>query len=138
MAGKKEQITKVNKATQFQPGQSGNPAGRPKGVPNTKTRLLRFLTLEQEGTNPVTKDRETFTVAELMDLQQIAKALKGDLQAYSALLDRLEGRPPSTTDLNVNGTLSVGLLSDADQDKVGRLLKAINGSSTGQTDNTTD
>ena len=137
MAGRKD-IHKDGAVTQFKKGQSGNPAGRPKGVPNTKTRLLRFLTLEQEGTNPVTKEREQFTVAELMDLQQIAKALKGDLQAYSALLDRLEGKPASTTDLNVNGTLSVGLLSDADQDKVGRLLKVINGSSAGQTDNTTD
>ena len=57
----------------FREGQSGNPNGRPKGVPNTSTRLERFLSAVKRGKNPTTGEEEEFTVAELMDLQQIAK-----------------------------------------------------------------
>lgn len=94
MAGKSEQIIKDGKKTRFKKGKSGNPAGRPPGVPNVKTRLQRFLNLVQNGKNPVTGEQEEFTVAELMDLKQIAKALNGDLQSYNALMDRLEGKAP--------------------------------------------
>jgi Family of unknown function (DUF5681) len=87
----------------FEPGKSGNPAGRPPGIPNTKTRLLRLLTLEQEITNPVNGKKEMFTVAEQMDLAMINKARKGDTRAYQALVDRLEGKPQQYTDLTTDG-----------------------------------
>lgn len=93
MAGKPEQIIKDGEKTRFKPGQTGNPNGRPPGVPNTATRLQRFLNLVQKGKNPVTKEDEEFTVAELMDLQQIAKAMKGDTAAWEKLINRLEGMP---------------------------------------------
>lgn len=91
------------KETQFKPGQSGNPAGRPKGVPNTKTRLQRILNLIEEHKNPVTGELEKFTVAELLDMQQVIKARKGDTRAYQILLDRLEGRPQQSVDMTTNG-----------------------------------
>ncbi len=91
------------KETQFKPGQSGNPAGRPKGVPNTKTRLQRILNLIEEHKNPVTGELEKFTVAELLDMQQVIKARKGDTKAYQILLDRLEGRPQQSVDMTTNG-----------------------------------
>ena len=87
----------------FKPGQSGNPAGRPKGVPNTKTRLQRILNLIEQHKNPVTGEMEAFTVAELLDMQQIIKARKGDTRAYQILLERLEGRPSQSVDLTTNG-----------------------------------
>lgn len=77
----------------FKTGQSGNPNGRPKGVPNTSTRLQRFLNATRRGKNPVSGEEEEFTVAELMDLQQIAKAIKGDTAAWEKILDRLEACP---------------------------------------------
>lgn len=86
------------KLKSFEPGQSGNQKGRPKGVPNAKTRMERFLELSINGKNPITKEDELFTVAELMDLQVISKAIKGDLQAWEKINDRLEGKAKQTTE----------------------------------------
>lgn len=74
-------------------GEIRNPKGKPKGVPNTKTRLKRLLLLMSEMKNPVTGEIEGFTVAEQMDLAMISQARGGNVRAYNAILDRLEGRP---------------------------------------------
>lgn len=75
---------------------------KPKGVPNTKTRLKRLLLLTEDLTNPITKEVEGFTVAEQLDLAQVIKARKGDTRAYTALMDRLEGKPIQSIDMNVS------------------------------------
>ncbi len=85
------------------PGEVRNPNGRPKGVPNSKTRLARLLTLVQNIQNPITGEQEGFTVAEQMDMQQILKALGGDTKAYQAVTDRLEGRPAQAVDVTSGG-----------------------------------
>lgn len=84
---------KISPATEWKKGQSGNLNGRPKGTLNSATRLKRFLELYQEKTNPVTGEKELFTVAEQMDMALIAKALKGDIRAYQEIFDRFEGKP---------------------------------------------
>ena len=91
----------------FPKGVSGNPAGRPKGVPNSKTRLLRILELTQKKRNPVTGEDEEFSIAEQMDLQLINKALKGDMKAYEILMDRLEGKPKQSSEVDVKGGLNI-------------------------------
>ena len=91
----------------FPKGVSGNPAGKPKGVQNSKTRLLRLLELVQKKRNPITGEEEEFTVLEMMDMQMIAKALKGDQRAYQEIMDRLEGKPKQSTELEVSGGLNV-------------------------------
>jgi len=97
-----------NKDTQFKKGESGNENGRPKGVPNSSTRLTRLLELVQRKKNPVTGEIEDFTTIELMDMAQIAKSLKGDTRAYEALLDRLEGKAKQEINQNVtNNELKV-------------------------------
>lgn len=102
--------------TPFKKGQVANPNGRPKGVPNSKTRLLRLLELVQVKTNPITGDKEEFSVAEQLDLVILQKAFKGDLNAYKELMDRLEGRAKQTTDINANiqGTIQIVIEPDAD------------------------
>jgi len=88
-------------------GEVRNPNGKPKGVQNSKTRLLRLLELVTKVRNPVTGEEEEFSIAEQLDMQIIAKARKGDLKAYEIILDRLEGKPKQSTELEVSGGLNV-------------------------------
>ena len=95
---------KPPKSTQFQPGQSGNPKGRPKGVKNLATDLeeeLEQFVIVHEGnqTLKVTKQR-----AMLKSL--FAKALKGDVRATSALITLIVGLEQSKAQSNDDGTLS--------------------------------
>jgi hypothetical protein len=57
--------------------------------------------------NPVTGEEEDFSIAEQLDMQIIAKARKGDLKAYEIILDRLEGKPKQSTELDINGTMTI-------------------------------
>ena len=66
-----------------------NRNGRPRGTENSKKRLWRLFQLSQTVKNPVTKKMEEFTVLEQMDMALINKALKGDINAYKDILDRL-------------------------------------------------
>ena len=88
-------------------GEVRNPNGKPKGVQNSKTRLLRLLELVTKVRNPVTGEEEDFSIAEQLDMQIIAKARKGDLKAYEIILDRLEGKPKQSTELEVSGGLNI-------------------------------
>jgi hypothetical protein len=92
--------------TPFQKGNPGGP-GRPKGVPNSKTRLLRLLELVQTQTNPITGEKEEFTVAEQLDMVLINKARKGDIRAYQEVMDRLEGRAKQSTEVEISGGMTI-------------------------------
>jgi len=102
--------------TPYPKGVSGNPAGKPKGTEHSKTRLRRLLDLVQKKRNPITGEEEEFTVLEMMDMQMIAKALKGDQRAYEAVVDRLEGKPKQTTDItaDIKGNVQITIEPDAD------------------------
>jgi hypothetical protein len=91
----------------FPKGVSGNPSGKPKGTEHSKTRLKRILDLVQKKRNPITGEEEEFTVLELMDMQIIAKALKGDQRAYQEVIDRLEGKPKQTSEVEVSGGMTI-------------------------------
>jgi hypothetical protein len=90
-----------------QKGEVRNPKGRGKGVLNSKTRLLKLLELVTTTKNPVTGEEEEFTIAEQLDMQIIAKARKGDLKAYEILLDRLEGKPKQSTEVELTGGINI-------------------------------
>lgn len=113
----KDQTPDIGKDTQFKEGESGNPAGKPKGVPHSKTRLLRLLQLTENLKNPVTGEMEGFTVAEQLDMQQIIKARKGDTKAYTVILDRLEGKPDQAIDQNITGELNIALVEFVGDDE---------------------
>lgn len=88
-----------NKDQQFKPGESGNPEGRPPGTENSSTRLKKIFGVIQSKMNKVTQAQEELTVLEQMDIEQVIKALDGDTAAYEKLLDRYEGKPIQTNQL---------------------------------------
>ena len=75
------------KATQFQPGQSGNPAGRPHGRPSLDELLLEEaarLGKFQAGDKVMHMDRDRALMRKLFDI-----ALQGDVRAIQLVTERL-------------------------------------------------
>ena len=87
----------MNKEDNLRPawekGESGNPAGRPKGSKNRSTIARRWLEVNQSLKNPITGENETMSQEDLMTLALIKKAREGDVNAYKALMDSGYGAP---------------------------------------------
>lgn len=75
----------------FQKGKSGNPGGRPKGIPNLSTILVNVL-----GKNGKEKQTEAEKILEALK----KKALNGDVRAAELLLDRAYGKPKQGIELS--------------------------------------
>ena len=75
------------KSTQFKPGQSGNPKGRPKGRQNTYTLLGELLhqkiLITQDG-RQLKIDKQTAIL-----LQAVNRAVKGDLRAIQNIFPHM-------------------------------------------------
>lgn len=93
-------ISEAGKKTRWKKGESGNKNGKPAGVLHSRTRLLRLLEVVVREENPITREIEEFTILEKMDAAQIGKALNGDISAWNAILDRLEGKPAQGVELS--------------------------------------
>lgn len=72
-------VVEVGKPYRFQPGQSGNPSGRPKGLADFRARIAGY------------SEKAERTIVELLDSDND----RVRLAAASELLDRLYGRPTS-------------------------------------------
>jgi hypothetical protein len=72
----------------FKPGQSGNPAGRPKGTDLT-TRLRKIVEESDQG------------VADALMRAAVKAALKGDYRFWKEILDRLDGPVTQKQDQDV-------------------------------------
>jgi hypothetical protein len=77
----------------WEKGESGNPAGRPKGSKNRSTIARQWLEVNQNLKNPLTGENETMSQEDLMTLALIKKAREGDVNAYKALMDSGYGAP---------------------------------------------
>jgi hypothetical protein len=101
------------------PGDLGHAnAGRPKGTPNRKTLFAKFLLLETEYPNPITKAREVMTVAEAIALAQIAKAGKGDPSAYDRVMDAMFGKIPDRVEVAPSDGFPMEEMSDEDLEQL--------------------
>lgn len=97
----------------FQPGQSGNPGGRPKAVKKLAEACREFL--ESEGGDGKTK------LEEVLHALYMRATAEGDPTAAKALLDRGWGTPVETKDLNIT--------TDATQTQLGQWLADMDGKS---------
>jgi hypothetical protein len=77
----------------FKKGQSGNPNGRPKKLPELDKLLADVLGEEKDGI--------TAAEAILKKLRQMAA--QGNIRAAEVLLDRGYGKPKQHTDITSNG-----------------------------------
>lgn len=87
----------------FQPGESGNPSGRPKGSRNRSTIVREWLEVKQKERNPLTGQTEELEQQDLMTLALIKKAREGDVQAYRELMDSAHGKIEQKTDITSKG-----------------------------------
>lgn len=77
-----------NPDTQFKPGQSGNPGGRPRKLPLTD----RAAVVAEQTTFGGKPLPPGVTVADMVVLGWYKAAMKGDAAARRDLLERLEGK----------------------------------------------
>lgn len=78
----------------FQPGQSGNPKGRPKSI--TMSEAYRRELAKVDPADPQGR-----TYAEVLAEQIIIKARGGDVRAVREITDRTEGKPKQTVTLTL-------------------------------------
>jgi len=94
---KKQQKRVIGKP--FEKGQSGNPAGRPKGSISIVAELKKKLEEVPKENNP---DKKRYV--DMLVLTAIKKVLvDGDTQMIKDIIDRVDGRPnqPIESDLNI-------------------------------------
>ena len=108
--------------TRFRPGQSGNPAGRPK----RKTLGERIADLLDETDlygKPIPGGR---SVADLLAEAIVREALKGKFAFAKEVLDRTEGKVPDRVAGPEGGpTMDLSVLSDEELDALGRILAKL-------------
>jgi hypothetical protein len=83
--------------TAFKPGQSGNPAGRPKSI--TLSEALRI-----ELAKVLPNDTRERTFAELIAQQLVKAAATGNILAAKEIADRTEGKPKQAIAMDMNVT----------------------------------
>lgn len=82
----------------WQPGESGNPNGRPKGARSLSTILKEMLEEEIEVNIDGVKSKKQFQ--EVIIRKLIKKANDGDIKAIQEIFDRVEGKSKQVVDMN--------------------------------------
>jgi hypothetical protein len=92
----------------FKKGQTGNPNGRPRKLPELDKLLADVMGEEKDG----------LSAAEAILKALRAKATKGDIRAAELLLDRAYGKAKQTIDnnLNVSQPLVITLTASNDEE----------------------
>jgi hypothetical protein len=93
----KPKAQSANLRPRWQPGQSGNPSGRP--------RQLLSIAIRELLREDCPADKLGRTWAEVIALTMAKRALKGNVEAAKFLGDRAEGKPPQS--IALSGDLDV-------------------------------
>ena len=88
-------------------GEVRNPKGRPKGSKNRSTIIRHWLQAVTDGKNPITGDIDKMSVDDRLTLSILAKAMKGDTQAYKALMDSAYGQPKQQMEIDHSGGINI-------------------------------
>ena len=88
-------------ANQWQPGQSGNPAGRPPGIRYLSELARDILRDTRKG------DTDGKTTDELVVLALVKQALKGNTKAIEMIHDWTEGKVTDTHRIESEGIVSI-------------------------------
>lgn len=116
-------------ATPFQPGQSGNPAGKPKGSQSRATIAKKVLSMSINTPKDILDSfKEEYpdlpkkiTIEEAMTLAIAKKALKkGDYLRYKTIMDSAYGAPKQEVEHSgeVEIGFDIGTLSDQDLETI--------------------
>lgn len=99
---------KPPKETQFKPGQTGNPNGRPRKLPDLEDLLAEVLGEDEEG--------KVQAKAILTALYK--KAVRGDVRAAKELLDRGYGQPKQTIQNSHTGSFNLIIMPQDGNDPI--------------------
>jgi hypothetical protein len=119
---------KPPKHTQFQPGQSGNPRGRPKGSKNFSSRVKSILDRKVTVVENGRTRRITMTEAVLMKL--VSKAMASDMSAMRLTLGLIQLSQPeaapveSVFDSEADRALLLSYLDEAESPNPSKPRKA--------------
>lgn len=96
-------VAKDIKQFQFKKGESGNPSGKPKGTRSIKSIINELGDIEYDTPEELKAmyPNAKYTAKELAIMAIFAKSIKGDVQAFTAWADRLEGKPKQDIEANV-------------------------------------
>ena len=95
--GREDNLKKFS--SEYQPKNNG----RPKGSKNRSTIARKWLEVVSKVKNPISGEHEDLSQEDIITLSQIAKARKGDTQAYKELLNSGYGLPTQQTDITSGG-----------------------------------
>ncbi len=73
-----------------------------------------WLSLATLRSNPLTKKKELLSELDVMNLKMIAKAKSGNVNAYSAILDRAFGKPKQYTEATINQRVTIAAFAWAE------------------------
>ena len=93
----------------FKKGESGNPKGYPKGVPNRATLLKKLIKDSGKFKHPITKAETIETCEVQINLVLIQKALSGNLQAIKEIFDTLYGKVPDRQKIEYPSGVTINL-----------------------------
>jgi hypothetical protein len=94
---------------QWKKGQSGNPGGRPKKIPEI-TRLLADVLGEE--------NKEGISIAEQILKAVRNKALEGDIRAFEVLFDRAYGKAKTNIEFNQEGITIKVIRDNGDSNQI--------------------